>query len=117
MFGAPMSVTHAWETVYPHEEFGRNIDRWKLATLAGVALRTNAVALGARQRANPYAPRKPEPVAVEPAGRVRILRRDDLTSVAAAAATMTTTAAESRVQELAASGVRGLQLVSAGAIL
>ncbi len=116
-FGTPMSVTHGWETVYPHEDFGRSIERWKLGALAGVALRTNAVALSARQRANPYAPPTPEPLAVAPAGRVRVLRRDDLTAVGDAAEIMTTTAAESRMSELAAAGVRGLQLVSAAAAL
>jgi hypothetical protein len=114
--GGPMSVTHAWETVYPHESFGRSIAPWKLGVIAGIALNSNAVALGARQRANPYLPPGPEPVEVKPAGLVQILRRDDLSAVSSAAEVMNTTIASSRMQELTAELGEALQLVSTGAV-
>jgi hypothetical protein len=116
-FGAPMSVTHAWETVYPHETFEQQTETWSFGKLATVALHSNAVSASARLRGNPYLPRVPAPddgpIKVEPPGLVRILRRDDLSAVAQAAEVMTTTAASIRLPEFGALGGE-LQLVSVG---
>ena len=116
-FGASMSVTPAWETVYPHETFERQMETWSFGKLATVALHSNAVSASARLRGNPYLPQTSAPddgsIKVAPAGLVRILRRDDLSAVAQAAEVMTTAAASSRLPEFGAL-VEEVQLVSAG---
>lgn len=120
MHGTPISLTSAWETVYPHEDLERDSDLSglgfvQLDSLAGLVLRNNRVSRAARERANPYErphpPGDPKPWAPRDAGVVGIVRREDLGAVAAASGWMTTTAASERIAELADS--RGLQRVVA----
>jgi hypothetical protein len=117
LFGTPTSVTYEWETRYPHAE---TLKRTRgafvqLDRIASTVLRSNAVSSTARQTANPYMPVKPDPtpLAVTDPGRVKIVRRDDLSAVAGVTETLTTTVAADRMNALA--GVYGdaLQLVTA----
>ena len=115
-FGNVTSVTYEWETGYPHENFGRG--RFAFAQLnlvAATVLRSNAVSSSTRINANPYLPPQPDPVplAVRDAGRVRIVRRDDLSAVAGVAQTMSTTVAADRLNELATLHGDALQLIAA----
>jgi hypothetical protein len=117
LFGTPTSVTYEWETRYPHAE---TLTRTRgaftqLDRVAATVLRSNAVSSNARQAANPYMPAKPEPapLAVGDPGRVRIVRRDDLSAVAGATETLTTTVAADRLNDLAGVFGDALQLVTA----
>lgn len=121
-FGSAMSVSHAWETFFPHESFAPATEFLKLDNaLTTLAVSANAVALGLKERANPYLPRVPAPdpaaFTVESVGRVRVLRRDDLGAVAGTEEIMTTTRASNLLRELEGAGHESLQLVSAGVIL
>jgi hypothetical protein len=117
VLGAPVAVTYAWETVYPHQDLGHDFSQWSLAAVAAVAMRTSAVASAARQRANPYAPVIPsadDSVAVRPSGLVSVRRKDDLTRIASADAVMTTTDAARAVEELSRARGEAVQLVTLG---
>jgi hypothetical protein len=120
--GKVMSVAHVWETVYPHEEFGRHATPFaQLGKVATTVLQNNGVSRAVREKANPYfsplpSP-DPEPYAPRDVGRVGIARRDDLSAVAGVTEWMTTTAAAERIAELAATHGSSLQLVTTGVSL
>jgi hypothetical protein len=118
--GPAISVTHEWETVYPHEDFGWHSTPFAQLDLYSVAvLGNNAVSHAGRERTNPYLPPvpvpDPEPYLPYAPGRVVVTRQDDLSAVAGAAVWMSTTSAAELVSELA--GTRGsLQLVTTGVL-
>jgi hypothetical protein len=116
--GAPASVAHVWETVYPHEQFSRHSQLFSaLGSIAAMVLDNNSVSRMQREQTNPYlssqSPVDPEPYAPRDAGRVVVARRDTLTAVAGASEWLTTTAAIDRVKELQPVHP-DLQLVTAG---
>lgn len=117
VFGTPTSVTYEWETRYPHEaQLTRTRSAFaQLDRVAATVLQSNAVSRSARQAANPYLPPKPDPVplTVNDPGRVRIVRKDDLSAVAGVTETMTTTVAADRLDDLASVYGDALQLVTA----
>ncbi|MEP6491827.1 MAG: DUF6603 domain-containing protein [bacterium] len=116
VFGSPTSVTYEWETGYPHEELVRHRSEFaQLDLVSATVLRSNASSTSTRLTTNPYLPPQPDPapLAVNNAGRVRIVRRDDLSAVAGVTETMTTTAAADRLNDLASQYGDALQLVSA----
>jgi len=116
LFGSAESVTYEWETRFPHEEFtGTRSGFAQLDLMSATVLRSNASSSTTRQSANPYLPAQPDPapLTVGDAGRVRIVRRDDLSVVAGASETMTTTAAADRLDHLATVYGDALQLVAA----
>ena len=115
-FGTPSSVTYEWETRYPHESFGRQRAAFaQLGIVAAAVLQSNAAAMASRQAANPYMPSQPDPapLTIADTGRVRIVRRDDLSTVADATETMTTTDAVDRLNALASLHGSALQLMTA----
>jgi hypothetical protein len=116
--GAPTSVAHVWETVYPHEQFSRQSQFFsELGSIAAIVLDNNSVSRMQREKVNPYLSPEPsvdpEPYAPRDAGRVAVTRRDTLTVVAGASEWLTTTAAIDRARELEAVYPH-LQLVTAG---
>lgn len=119
---APGSIKYAWETVYPHEpSILRHIDLIDLRRFDGAirfnrfALRSSAVATGARQRTNPYAPVAPSPgVKLDDNRLVSVLRATDLSPVAGAPSRVSTAVAG---QWLAAhDDVDDLQIVVEGSV-
>ena len=116
LFGSSSSVSYEWETRYPHEQLVSQRSAFaQLNIVAATALRANAVSSAIRQSANPYLPLAPDPapLAIADAGRVRIVRRDDLSVVAGVTDTMTTTAAAERAAQLVSVYGDSLQLVTA----
>lgn len=113
--GPAVELTYAWNTVYPHEDFEPHRALWALESVAGLAMRSNAVAKAARVNGNPYLGGV-DPVKLGEAGRVTIRRKDDLAPVAGAAgaSAMTTTEAARSLEELAAQRGDALELVAAG---
>jgi hypothetical protein len=120
--GPAISVSHVWETVYPHDDFRPHTSAFtELGLLVATVLQNNSVSHAFREKANPYlspipSP-DPEPYAPRDVGRVAIARRDNLSLVAGVTDWMTTTAAAESIAELAGRQGSSLQLVAAGVSL
>jgi hypothetical protein len=118
-----VGVPYEWETVFPHESFGRILTGLKFGNLSRHAFRINGVARAGRLRGNPYAPVTNPTASVAAAtgglgvtnhGRVTVRRREDLTGVAGLTGTFTTTEAARRVEQFGADADESLTLVAAG---
>src|SRR5262249_51418703 len=114
--GPASGVVYEWHTVFP----GRSLPiatKWAMAPFADMALRNSAVAAGQRRARNPYQPvrKSGDPdLGLNEAGRVTVLRRDDLTRPAGAADAMTTTEAARLIDALPEGRAGKLQLVAVG---
>lgn len=114
LHGKALATAYVWETSFPHEDgFETTTGIMKLSAVARLALRSSAVAVKARERANPYLGRPPAPIRLRDPGLVELRRRDDGARVAG---TATLAIAEAFVlrRELAAQGGAELELVAAG---
>ena len=116
-----IGVPYEWETVFPHEGFGRGSLTLKFSGIERHAYRTNGVAIAARQRANPYVPygaatEREGRLRVEDEGRVLVRRRDDLTAPAGLTAAMTTAAAAREIEALGPHAEDEFELVAAGVV-
>ena len=116
--GAQTGVVYEWHTVFPPSVVSLPRMKWAMAALASGATRNSAVAAGLRQARNAYLPVRPsvDPgrVALNDAGRVSILRRDDMTQPAGVPAVMTTTEAARLIDTLPEGQDNKLQLVAVG---
>jgi hypothetical protein len=117
--GAATGVVYEWHTVFPHGgDFPVSKMKWNLAAFASVATRNSAVAAGLRQARNAYMPvRKsvdPGRAALNAAGLVTVLRRDDLTRPAGVPQVMNTADAARLIKTLPEGQDNKLQLVAVG---
>jgi len=99
--GEAVSATYAWDTVYPHQDFERQMLRWDLASVVKMAMYTGPVAAAGRDRGNPYmaATRPPatDGVALADAGQVTIRHATDLKLLPDMPDTTTTAVAAQRI--------------------
>ncbi len=121
LFGgaAAVGVPYAWETVFPHEEFGRGSGSLRFGNISRLAFRTSAVSTASRARGNAYMPAAAAPadtLKVADFGRVVVRRSDDLTAPAGAIEIMTTTEAARRMGFLADAAEDTFALVAAGVV-
>ncbi len=115
-FGGSVDAVYEWNTVFPHQTFESNRDKWILDAIARPVMRASAVAAAQRLRDNPY--QKVTRVADDTIGMVdpglcQVCLKSDLKLVAGQPSTMTTTAA---AQFVMANGAmeQALELVSLG---
>lgn len=118
--GAPMSVAHVWETVFPHEQFEHTTLAFPgLSSIAALVLDNSCVSRMQREKVNPYLSARPsaEPEIYAPRdpGLVAVAQRDTLAALTAPGERLTTTAALDRLKELQMPDLQ-LQLVSVGAL-